>query len=35
MVRLLKCDEKIGKIREQIEKDKEYYCYPMKVDIII
>lgn len=32
---ILKCDEKIGKIREQIEKDKEYYGYPMKVDIII
>ena len=30
-----KCDEKINKLNEQIEKDKEKYSYPMKVDIRI
>lgn len=30
-----KCDENIIKLNEKIEKDKEKYSYPMKVDIKI
>ena len=30
-----KCDEKILKLQEQLENDKEKYSYPMKVDIRI
>ena len=30
-----KCDEKINKLNEQLEKNKEKYSYPMKVDIRI
>lgn len=30
-----KCDEKINKLNEHIEIDKEKYSYPMKVDIRI
>ncbi len=30
-----KCDEKINKLNEQIEKEKEKYSYSMKVDIRI
>ncbi|GEM_PF-2812489 len=32
---ILKCDEKINKLNEQLEKNKEKYSYPMKVDIRI
>lgn len=30
-----KCDEKILKLQEQLEKNKDKYSYPMKVDIRI
>lgn len=30
-----KCDEKINKLNEQLEKNKEKYSYPMKVDMRI
>lgn len=32
---ILKCDEKINKLNEQLEKNKEKYSYSMKVDIRI
>ena len=34
-VLISKCDEKILKLQEQLENDKEKYSYPMKVDIRI
>ncbi|MBQ3474858.1 MAG: hypothetical protein IJH20_01670 [Bacilli bacterium] len=34
-VLISKCDEKILKLQEQLEKDKDKYSYPMKVDIRI
>lgn len=30
-----KCDEKINKIKDQIDKEKNNYIYPVKVDIRI
>ncbi len=30
-----KCDEKINKLNEQLEKEKDKYSYPIKVDIRI
>ena len=30
-----KCDEKINKIKDQIDKEKNNYIYPIKVDIRI
>ena len=30
-----KCDEKINKIKDQIDKEKNNYIHPVKVDIII
>ena len=30
-----KCDEKISKIKDQIDKEKNNYIYPVKVDIRI
>lgn len=30
-----KCDEKINKIKDQIDKEKNNYIYPIMVDIII
>lgn len=32
---ILKCDEKINKIKDQIDKEKNNYIYPVKVDIRI
>jgi len=32
---LTKCDEKINKIKDQIDKEKDNYIYPVKVDIRI
>ena len=32
---ILGCDEKIDKLNEQIEKNKEKYFFPIKVDIRI
>lgn len=34
-VLISKCDEKILKLQEQIENEKDKYSYPMKVDIRI
>lgn len=34
-VLISKCDEKILKLQEQLENNKEEYSYPMKVDIRI
>lgn len=34
-VLISKCDEKILKLQEQLENDKEKYSYPMKVNIRI
>ena len=34
-VLISRCDEKILKLQEQLEKDKDKYSYPMKVDIRI
>lgn len=34
-VLISKCDEKILKLQEQLENNKEKYSYPMKVDIRI
>ena len=34
-VLISKCDEKINKLNEQLEKNKEKYSYSMKVDIRI
>ena len=34
-VLISKCDEKILKLQEQLENEKEKYSYPMKVDIRI
>ena len=30
-----KCDDMISKLNEQVEKNKEKYCYSVKVDIKI
>lgn len=34
-VLISKCDEKILKLQEQLDKNKDKYSYPMKVDIRI